>query len=102
LIGDGTLHSAATFALVGFIADHLLGKPNRENSRVLAIATASRHPGIAAAIAHTNFPEQKLVLPAIVLYVIVSGILLALLSAGLRTATGSAPASVPRPPTPNP
>ncbi len=84
LIGDGTLLSASAFALVGLFAGHLLGKPNPENSRVLAIATSSRHPGMAAAIAHANFPEQKLVLPAIVLYVIVSGILYALISAIFR------------------
>jgi bile acid:Na+ symporter, BASS family len=102
LIGDGTLFSAVAFALVGFTSGDFLGKPRPENSRILAIATATRHPGIAAAIAHTNFPQQKLVLPAIVLYVIVSGILYALLSAGLRTRTSSVPASVPRPGTPNP
>jgi BASS family bile acid:Na+ symporter len=108
LIGDGTLLSAAAFALVGFIAGHLLGKPDPENSRVLAIATASRHPGIAAAIAHTNFPEQKLALPAIVLYVIVSAILYALVSAALRKAASSVPrsnghssTSTPRARTPN-
>jgi bile acid:Na+ symporter, BASS family len=86
LISDGTLLSASAFALVGFFAGHQLGKPNPENSRVLAIATGSRHPGMAAAIAHANFPEQKLVLPAIVLYVIVCGILYALISALCRGA----------------
>jgi len=81
LVGDGTLLSASAFALVGLVAGHILGKPNPENSRVLAIATSSRHPGMAVAIAHGNFPEQKLVLPAIVLYVIVCGVLYALISA---------------------
>jgi BASS family bile acid:Na+ symporter len=81
LFGDGTLLSASAFALVGFVAGHLLGNPKPENSRVLAIATGSRHPGMAAAIAHANFPEQKLVLPAIVLYVVVCGVLYAVLPA---------------------
>jgi bile acid:Na+ symporter, BASS family len=80
-IGDGRVLAATAFAPVGFIAGHPLGRPDRENSRVLAIATGSRHPGIAAAIAHTNFPNQKLVLPAIMLYIVVCGILCALISA---------------------
>jgi len=102
LIGDGTLLSVAAFALVGFVTGQLMGRPNRENSRVLALATASRHPGIAAAIAHTNFPGEKLVLPAILLYLIVSGILLAVLSAGLRTVASSALAPAPQPRTRHP
>jgi BASS family bile acid:Na+ symporter len=96
LIGDGTLLSASAFALVGFFAGHLLGKHNPENSRVLAIATGSRHPGMAAAMAHASFPEQKLVLPAIVLYVIVCGILYALIPALGRGAGKSSLGSVQR------
>jgi hypothetical protein len=45
---------------------------------------------MAAAIAHANFPEQKLVLPAVALYLIVSAILSALLPAAIRMATSSA------------
>ena len=84
LMGDGTLLSVVAFALIGCIAGHLLGGPSGENSRVLASATASRHPGIAAAIAQVNFPQEKLVLPAIALYLIVNGIVYALFSAGVK------------------
>ena len=45
---------------------------------MLALATASRHPALALAIAHANFPEQKLAAPAVLLYLIVSGIVTAL------------------------
>jgi BASS family bile acid:Na+ symporter len=72
LVGDGTLLSFAGFALVGYLVGAWLGGPEPENRRVLALATASRHPAIAAAIAHVNFPEQKLAAPAIVLYLLVS------------------------------
>lgn len=75
LIGDGTLLSLFVFALVGIVAGHLLGGPETDNRPVLALATASRHPGMALAIAHANFPEQRLAAPAIFLYVIVSVIL---------------------------
>jgi len=42
---------------------------------VLALCTASRHPGIAIAIAAANFPDQKRVPAAVLLYLIVNGIL---------------------------
>ena len=58
--------SEATF--IGY----LFGGPDPEHRSVLAQATASRHPGLAVAIAHANFPEQKLVVPAVVLYLIIS------------------------------
>ena len=80
LIGNGTILALAAFALVGLIIGYLLGGPELENRRVLSLATATRHPGLAAAIAHTNFPGQKLAMPAIALYLIVSGIVSAFAS----------------------
>jgi BASS family bile acid:Na+ symporter len=98
LIGDGTVVSLASFALVGFIVGHLLGGPEPDNRPVLALATASRHPAVALAIAHTNFPEQKLAVPAVFLYVILSGILSArYLSWVKRRRAGSEPADTSTP-----
>jgi len=70
LIGNGTLAAIAVFVLVGLAAGHLLGGPNPQDRTVLALSTASRHPGVALAIAGANFPEQKLVLAAVLLYLI--------------------------------
>jgi BASS family bile acid:Na+ symporter len=78
LIGDGTLLSLGSFALIGLIIGHLLGGPDPDNRPILALATASRHPAVAMAIAHANFPEQKLAGAAVFLYLILSGILSAL------------------------
>lgn len=78
LIGNGTVLSFAAFALVGLLVGYRFGGPEPESRRVLALATSARHPGMAVAIAHANFPQEKLVVPAIVLYLIVSGILCAL------------------------
>lgn len=96
LIGDGTLLSIGGFALVGIIAGHLLGGPDPESRHFLSLGTASRHPAMAAMIAHVNFPEQKLAVPAIALYLIVCGLLSSLLSA-YRTPVkgGSAPMPTP-------
>ena len=75
LIGDGTLIGLAAFALIGIIVGHFLGGPETENRPVLALATSSRHPAIAIAIANANFPDQKLVAPAVLLYLILSIVL---------------------------
>jgi BASS family bile acid:Na+ symporter len=87
LIGDGTLLSFAAFALIGYLLGHLLGRPAPEAPPVIALATASRHPGIAVAIAHANFPGQKLVIPAIVHYLIVNGVVTGLASKLMKKAT---------------
>jgi BASS family bile acid:Na+ symporter len=78
LVGNGTLLSFAVFAISGLLIGHFLGGPEPENRRVLALAAATRHPAIAAAIAHANFPDQKLAVPAVFLYTVVGAILAAL------------------------
>lgn len=42
---------------------------------MLALATATRHPGIAIAIAHINFPNEQAVPAAVVIYLVVSAVL---------------------------
>jgi BASS family bile acid:Na+ symporter len=98
LIGNGTVLVFAAFAVVGFIVGHLLGGPDAEDRPVLGLATASRHPGVALAIAHANFPDQKLATPAVVLYLILSVILSALYLAWVnRHRTGGAAAEMNKP-----
>ena len=76
LIGNGTLVALAAFVLVGAAIGHFLGGPEPENRAALAISTASRHPGIAAAVATANFPDQKLVTAAVLLYLLVNALVL--------------------------
>jgi BASS family bile acid:Na+ symporter len=80
LIGDGTLLSLTGFALVGYFVGQFFGGPDPESRRVLAISTASRHPGMAVAIARTNFPEERLAVAAVALYLIIAVIVSTLLS----------------------
>jgi BASS family bile acid:Na+ symporter len=75
LIGDGTVAAFAVFVIVGVVVGHFLGGPRPEDRTVLALATATRHPAIAAVIAIANFPDQKMVFPAILLYLLVNVIL---------------------------
>ena len=74
LIGDGTLIAMTVFVVAGLIAGHLLGGPDPDERVVLALCTACRHPGIALAIAAANYPVERLVGPAILLYVLVGTI----------------------------
>ena len=74
LMGNGTGIALAAFVSVGLAIGHLLGGPETEDRSALAISTASRHPGIAIAIAQTNFPEQKLALAAVLLYLLVNAV----------------------------
>jgi hypothetical protein len=74
LIGHGTLLVLIVFVVICLVAGTLLGGPELSDRIVLALSTASRHPGVAMAIVSANRPNQKMVLPAILLYLTVSTI----------------------------
>jgi predicted Na+-dependent transporter len=59
LIGNGTILAMLAVVAVGLWAGHQLGGPDPDDRTVLAIASASRHPGIALLIGTTNFPNYK-------------------------------------------
>jgi bile acid:Na+ symporter, BASS family len=73
LIGGGALVALVTFVVAGLAIGHLLGGPDPDDSVVLALSTACRHPAMALAIATTNAPEQHFG-PIILLYLLVNGI----------------------------
>jgi BASS family bile acid:Na+ symporter len=76
LVGDGTLIAIIAFIAVGLAAGHVLGGPQSSTRSVLALATATRHPGVALVIATANFPDDKqLILPALLLYLVVCTII---------------------------
>ena len=62
------------FIAVGLAVGQLLGGPDSDDQTVLAPATAARHPGVALVIAAGTFPGEKLVAPAVMLYLIVGAI----------------------------
>jgi BASS family bile acid:Na+ symporter len=67
LLRDGTLLAMTVFVSAGLATGAVLGGPDLAHRTVLALSTACRHPGVAVAIATTNFPNEKLVLTAILL-----------------------------------
>jgi BASS family bile acid:Na+ symporter len=74
LLGDGTLLAIVLFLVLGLLVGHLLGGPTAGDRSVLALATASRHPGVALAIAQLTFPAEKTVLAALLLYLVAGAI----------------------------
>jgi BASS family bile acid:Na+ symporter len=75
LMGNGTLAAIVAFILVGLAVGHALGGPDPADRTVLALMTASRHPGVAITIASASFPERKPLIAAMVLYLLVNVIL---------------------------
>ncbi len=73
LIGAGTVLAMVIFVVAGLAVGHVLGGPDRDDSIVLALSTACRHPAIALSIAAANFPDQHFA-PLILLYLLVNTI----------------------------
>jgi BASS family bile acid:Na+ symporter len=74
MVGNGTLLAVALFTIVGIAIGHLLGGPVADNRTVLALATGTRHPGVALAIAAATFPSEKAVLAVVLWHLVVGGI----------------------------
>jgi bile acid:Na+ symporter, BASS family len=66
--------SLVLFSAVGLAIGHALGGPDPDDRTVLALATATRHPGIAIAIASLNFPDQPGVMALVVYHLVIGGI----------------------------
>jgi BASS family bile acid:Na+ symporter len=75
LIGNGTILAFIAFAIVGLAVGHFLGGPGSEQRVTLALSTASRHPALALAIAGVNAPDERRVIYAVLLYLVVSALI---------------------------
>ncbi len=75
-LGDGVGLMLAVFALIGLCVGHLLGGPHPGDRTSLALATVSRHPAVALAIASTSpkVSSKQAVLAVILLYLIISAL----------------------------
>jgi BASS family bile acid:Na+ symporter len=70
LIGGGTLLAFLAFAGIGLVLGHALGGPRPGDRSALALATASRHPGVAIAVCGALYPDIKAAPVAVLLYLI--------------------------------
>jgi predicted Na+-dependent transporter len=69
--GNGTVVTLALIALAGTAVGHFLGGPDPWDRKVLALSTSARHPGVAITVATSAYPDGKLALGAVLLYVLV-------------------------------
>jgi bile acid:Na+ symporter, BASS family len=77
MLGNGTLLAIIVFVMVGTAVGHLLGGPDLAERSTLALATASRHPGLAVALAGANFSgQQRNVAAVVLLYLIAQAVVL--------------------------
>jgi BASS family bile acid:Na+ symporter len=74
VIDDGTLLAIVGITVIGLAVGHLFAGRSAEDRPVLALATASRHPAIAIAIASAVFPNEQLVGAAVFTSVLVGAI----------------------------
>jgi BASS family bile acid:Na+ symporter len=73
LIGDGTLAAAAVLSGSGLLVGHLMAGSDPQKRTVLALATASRHPGVAlVAGISASAQAPRLVTAAVLLAFLVS------------------------------
>jgi len=70
VMGHGTWAVLLVFIVVGLVVGHLLGGPDTGDRLVLAVSTASRHPGVAFTLAAANFPQDHAVPALIALYLL--------------------------------
>lgn len=73
LVGNGTLLAIIVVVVAALGIGHLLGGPDPEDRTSLALACASRHPGVALAIVHANYANLK-VGAALVLFLLVGAV----------------------------
>lgn len=71
-LGDDTVLAMVLFTIAGLAVGHLLGGPAAETRSAVALATATRHPGVALAVLHAIEPGDKAAMAAIVLYLLVA------------------------------
>ena len=66
-VGDFTVVAIVLVTVLGLLIGHALGGPDPEDRTVLALSTASRHPGVAVAVARAGAPNDPTVVAAVFL-----------------------------------
>lgn len=89
IVGNGSVMAIVALVSASLLAGHLLAGPGSTHARALALAAASRHPGVALAIANANFPGQRApIVAAILLFLLVNAVVTGVYMALLRQSGG--------------
>src|SRR5262249_23015943 len=71
LIGNGTVLALAALVAVGLAAGHLLGGAEAGERTGVTVGSGTPDPRVGIPLAHAHLPNDKLVLPAVLLYLVV-------------------------------
>ena len=74
LLDSRLLFATVVVTALGLLVGHELGGPIDADRPVLALASVLRHPAVAIAVAHSAFPNSKLVAPAVLLQFLVAAL----------------------------
>lgn len=72
VLGDGTLVALLAMILAGLGAGYVLGGDSRENRAALALASATRHPGVALGVIGAASPDMRPAMVAVLLFVLLN------------------------------
>lgn len=75
VIGGGTLMAMTLVIVAGLASGYLLGGPARSTRAALALASATRHPGVALGVIGSSFPDAKLALAAVLVFSLLNAVL---------------------------
>ncbi len=73
-VGNGAILSLVGFTVIGIALGHALGGPRAEDRSVLALATGTRHPAIAIAIAGASFPDEQAIHALVIMHLVIGAI----------------------------
>ena len=73
-VGDLTVLAIVLLTVVGLLIGHALGGPEPGDRTVLALSTASRHPGVAVAVARAGAPDDPAVVATVFLAFLVGAL----------------------------
>ena len=76
-VGEFTLIGIGLFAIAGLVVGHLLGGPAPQDRTVLALSTATRHPGIALALSGIVAPGNAGLAASVLLATLVTAVVTA-------------------------
>lgn len=85
VVGGGALVAIVAMILVGLAAGWALGGPPSADKPALALAAASRHPGIAIGVITASFPEEGDAVLAVVVFLLTNTIVTALFTRKLAS-----------------
>jgi len=71
LVGDGALFAMAVLVAAALAGGHWLGGPAPRDRATLALASATRHPGLAILLTRAKFDEDRAVIGAVMLFVLI-------------------------------